>query len=122
MVKGLLADRFQLKVHKETRELPVYALMPVKTGIKLQMAKDNGRPRGSGGVAFMALGWIQGSNVAMHSLVSALSELVERPVVDKTNFTDAFDFRLTLLPIRRLFRIPTRPQTGVAQPVLQPSG
>jgi uncharacterized protein (TIGR03435 family) len=98
MVKALLAERFQLKVHNETRELPVYALIPAKTGVKLSVANDNGRPRGSGGIAYMVKGWIQGTNVAMPGLIRALSEMVDRPVVDKTNFSEAFDFRLTWTP------------------------
>jgi uncharacterized protein (TIGR03435 family) len=98
MVKTLLADRFQLKVHKETRELPVYALIPAKTGIKLQAAKDTENPRGRGGVASMLRGWIQGTKVPMASLVLALSQSLDRPVVDKTGFSDAFDFRLTWTP------------------------
>jgi bla regulator protein BlaR1 len=95
LVKGLLSDRFQLAVHRETRELPVFALLPAKGRTRLQPVTDNGKPRGSGRVAFLAEGWIQGTNVAMPALIQALSELVNRPVVDKTGFTDAFDFKLT---------------------------
>lgn len=98
MAKALLADRFALRVHNETRDLPVYALIPAKGGIKLQSAKDNGRPRGSGGVAFMMRGWIQGANVSFPQFILAVSESVDRPVIDKSGFTDAFDFRLTWTP------------------------
>jgi uncharacterized protein (TIGR03435 family) len=98
MVKVLLADRFQLKVHKETRELPVYALIPAKAGVKLVVAKDTGRPRGSGGIALMDRGWIQGTNVTMESLIRNLSQSMDRPVVDKTHFTEAFDFKLQWTP------------------------
>jgi uncharacterized protein (TIGR03435 family) len=98
MLKALLADRFQLKVHRETRELPVYALIPAKGGIKLRAAKDNGRPRGTGGISAMVRGWIQGNNVAIPLLLRVLSESVDRPVVDKSGFADAFDFRLTWTP------------------------
>lgn len=98
MVKTLLADRFQLKVHTETRDLPVYALIPAKGGIKLQPAKDNGSSRGRGGVAPMLRGWLQGTAVPMASLVLALSQSMDRPVVDKTGFSDPFDFRLTWTP------------------------
>ena len=47
MAQTLLAERFQLKVQHQTRELPVYALVAGKNGAKLQVAKDNGRPRGA---------------------------------------------------------------------------
>ena len=100
MAKALLAERFQLKVHKETRDLPVYALIPAKGGVKLAVAKEDGRPRGSGAILSMARGWIQGTNVAMPGLLQIFSQLkvVDRPVVDKTNFTEAFDFRLSWTP------------------------
>lgn len=98
MVKALLADRFQLKVHREKRELPVYALIPAKTGLKLQPAKETGKPRGSGGIALMAKGWVQGENVALPSLIQVLSRYVDRPVVDESGFAGAFDFRLTFTP------------------------
>ncbi|HEY1760473.1 MAG TPA: TIGR03435 family protein [Bryobacteraceae bacterium] len=98
MVKALLAERFQLKVHKETRDLPVYALIPAKSGIRIVASKDDGKPRGRGGIANMDRGWIQGTNVTMPALVQVLSRSMDRPVVDKTNFTEAFQFRLTWTP------------------------
>jgi len=98
MVKNLLAERFQLAVHSETREMPVYALITAKGGVRLQPPTSTGRPPGSGRIGFVVEGWIQGANVAMPALVQALSELVDRPIVDKTGFTDAFDFKLTFTP------------------------
>jgi len=98
MVKTLLAERFQLKVHQETRELPAYAFIPVKAGGKLAVAKDNGRPRGSGGIEVIDSGWIQGTNTTLASLMQALSPYLDRPLVDKSDFTQAFDFRLQWTP------------------------
>ena len=40
MLQSLLEDRFQLKIHRETRELPVYALVPARGGLKLPPPKE----------------------------------------------------------------------------------
>ena len=40
MIRALLEDRFQLKLHFETKELPVYELIAAKSGIKLQASKE----------------------------------------------------------------------------------
>ena len=44
-LRGLLADRFQLVVHKETKEQPIYALVLAKTGPKLQEAGTRAQAR-----------------------------------------------------------------------------
>jgi len=38
MLQDLLADRFKLKLHRETKEMPVYSLVVAKGGPKLQKA------------------------------------------------------------------------------------
>jgi len=43
MLQALLEDRFKLKTHRETRELPVYDLTVSRSGLKLQPPKE-GRP------------------------------------------------------------------------------
>jgi uncharacterized protein (TIGR03435 family) len=42
MLQSLLEDRFQLKIHRETRELPVYALVAARSGLKLPAPKEGG--------------------------------------------------------------------------------
>jgi uncharacterized protein (TIGR03435 family) len=98
MAQNLLEDRFQLKFHRETRELPVYLLTPGKGGVKLQATPDNGRPRGSGGLGFQDRGWLQGQNVSMESFVKALSQFTDHPVVDRTSYSEAFTFKLQWMP------------------------
>ena len=44
MRQSLLADRFHLKVHFEVREMPVYALMPTKGGLKIKPVADPAPP------------------------------------------------------------------------------
>src|SRR5208337_3976872 len=48
MLQTLLAQRFQLTLHRETKDLPVYALVPAKGGHKLRAAASNA----SGGAHF----------------------------------------------------------------------
>ena len=97
MVQTLLADRFQLKVHRETREIPVYVLTVRKGGHKMKP-----RTEGDGGPPTSL--FVRGANVpARNAPVSmfagALQRLVlDRPVIDKTGITGNFDFDLAWRP------------------------
>jgi uncharacterized protein (TIGR03435 family) len=44
MVEAFLEDRFKLKVHRETRQLPVYNLVVAKNGMKIKLADDQTPP------------------------------------------------------------------------------
>jgi uncharacterized protein (TIGR03435 family) len=44
MIQGMLKDRFELKAHKETRDLPVYELTVVKGGLKMKLSADQTPP------------------------------------------------------------------------------
>jgi bla regulator protein BlaR1 len=99
MEQSLLADRFRLKVHFETREMPVYALVVAKSGAKLNPAKNEEPSRISTlgneqGIAMTATG------VTLEQFV--LSPLLTgpsgRPVVDQTGLKGAFDFTLKWTP------------------------
>jgi uncharacterized protein (TIGR03435 family) len=91
MVKTLLADRFQLKVHKETRDLPVYALTQDPGGVKGARPPDGK----GGGIESVAPGWLRGMGTRAAFLAESLSRAVDRPVIDRTNLTDVLDFDLT---------------------------
>jgi uncharacterized protein (TIGR03435 family) len=95
MLQGLLADRFNLKLHRETKELSMYALVVGKNGPKLQQAAGDGAAGTSqvdGGLVFR--------NFSMSDLADRLSRMrgfgVDRPVLDKTSLKGAFDFTLKL--------------------------
>jgi uncharacterized protein (TIGR03435 family) len=91
MVKTLLADRFQLRLHKETRPVPVYALVVADGGVRVARAPDGK----GGGIELVAPGWIRGTGTAPGFLADSLSRYVNRPVVDRTNLKDVLDFDLT---------------------------
>lgn len=111
MLQKLLADRFALKAHRETRELSVYTLVIAKNGSKLTEAKagdtyPNGF-RGSDGHPFLggvtmsgtAEGiTMTGQATSVSYLAQQLSQQVKRIVVDRTGLTGNFDFKFQFMP------------------------
>lgn len=96
MLQSLLANRFQLKIHRETRELPVYALVVGNTGPRL---KENAA--GSGIVKFNRKGRdveLTFTGTPVDSLAAQLPRMpgVDRPVLNETGLSGKYDFQLTL--------------------------
>jgi uncharacterized protein (TIGR03435 family) len=116
MTRTLLEDRFKLMVHRETKEMPVYALLPGKNGPKLPEAREGGcatlgpnspPPPGRGpgqlpptpcGGFFMGPNRMEGGKISMKQFVDGLSNILGRPVIDKTAFTGTFDVHLEFSP------------------------
>jgi len=96
-LQALLADRFQLQIHRETKELPIYALVVAKNGPRLQENKESGMG-GNLSTSIGRTGTITGRGSSIKDLAKALSRILSRPVDDKTGLTAAFDFKLTWLP------------------------
>jgi len=101
MVQSLLADRFDLKVSRETRELPVYALVLAKGGPKLTAASGPGAKgfRGS----MMRTGKITFTDAGVSLLADVLSrepELGGRVVLDETGLMGKYNFALQWTPER----------------------
>jgi uncharacterized protein (TIGR03435 family) len=88
MVQVLLADRFHLKLHQETRPLPAYDLILAKGGSKLQPSKSNGKSYGVGRTHF------NGEGLTITMIAEELSLIAGRVVVDKTNLADRYDLKL----------------------------
>ncbi len=95
-LQALLADRFQLKTHRVTKELPVYALTTSKQGPKLQRSKD---PSGRSGYGMgMGPGTLNGKELTMQALAANLSNVLSMVVIDKTGLTGRYDLALTWTP------------------------
>jgi uncharacterized protein (TIGR03435 family) len=92
MMQGLLADRFRLKMHRETREMDVYALVTGKSGAKL-VESPLGSPAEGRGVNIVS-GTMIARDATMPELVDVLTTNLDRPVIDKTNLTAHYDFDL----------------------------
>jgi uncharacterized protein (TIGR03435 family) len=100
MLQALLAERFKLGVHRETRELPVYSLVIAKGGFKLQpVPPDKVYPNGTRGSAStstfaMGGGKITGHAIPIAALTQSLTQILGRTVLDKTGLAGVYDVPL----------------------------
>jgi len=92
MLQALMTDRFQLKIHKETKEMPVYALVVDKKGSKLAVhtAGDSQIRNGNGSLSIKKGG--------MPSLAAWLSRDLGRVVIDQTGLKGEYDYTLEWTP------------------------
>ena len=95
MMRSLLTDRFQLRLRRETREMPVYAITIGRTMPKLTASKhdEEGMSRLPGGG--LRLEFRRTSIAKLAEFLSTLAA-VDRPVEDRTGLDDLYDFRLDL--------------------------
>ena len=128
MWQTLLADRFKLKFHRETKDLPHYVLTAAKTGLKLPAPKEvvcvsfpfGTKPRqvpgkvDCGHIVGPSLGsrqstamlHMEGSKVRMADFTRQLALVLDRPVLDKTGFTGEFDLNLNFTSDSLLMGMP----------------
>jgi uncharacterized protein (TIGR03435 family) len=96
MLQDLLADRFQLRFHRESKELPMYALTVDKDGPKLKPheAQSGGDPWiDQTQDHFPQMTW-HATFAPMDFFAWRLSLILDRPVVDQTNLKGGYDFDL----------------------------
>jgi len=91
MLQALLADRFKLAVHRETKELPIYALVVAKSKPKFREVQDDGSAaeagRGDGHQ-------IKAHHISMKLLAATLQGYIGDTVVDATGLSGLFDLNL----------------------------
>jgi uncharacterized protein (TIGR03435 family) len=143
MLRNLLAERFKLVTHQESRELPIYALVLARSdgrlGSQLNASKVDcvarvaaGRGRGMPppgppppgqrlecglriGPGTMAMG-----GFPLQEFARTLSQFVQRVVVDKTGLTGPYDLDLTWTPDQRPQGVP--PPGAPPLPPIDPDG
>jgi len=122
MLRSLLDDRFKLKVHRETRDLQRYTLMPAKAGTLAggpglteapngdcaasaspQAALSNGTPCG---VVNQGLGRINGNRGRISQLCDRLTTLLGVTVVDESGLKGIYDIAVTWTPDPNLEHLP----------------
>jgi uncharacterized protein (TIGR03435 family) len=115
MLQNLLAERFKLEAHRETREIPVFALVAGKGGPKLAAAKNPEDGGGSFGPWKGNARWAA-TNQTTRNIADFLSPLMERPVVDMTGLTGQYDFTLDWTPEYPMVRAAPRALGAEAEP------
>ncbi len=115
MVQSLLEEQFQLKIHRETRDLPVYDLVVAKSGLKMRPSPDQSLPPfGQGFISFDPAGpdspplprgamrlaadssvtTLSANAVNISKIVNLLQGQADRIVLDKTGLDGLFDIQL----------------------------
>lgn len=94
MLQTLLKERFQLKVHTETKVMPVYALVAAKSGAKLHESQSEAGLR----MSMSPKGRTMTGTATTSRLADVLSGSLDRPVIDLTGITTNFDIDLSWTP------------------------
>lgn len=111
MLQSMLADRFKLKVHRETKQARCYALVIGKNGYKMKEAKsiDPAFPKGK---LFARPGVVTAQGTSLSELVFVLTGPLHCPVQDKTGLVGKYDFTLRYLPEQGSNPMFMRPEGG----------
>jgi uncharacterized protein (TIGR03435 family) len=94
MLQTLLADRFQLRLHRETRQIAVYDLVIAKNGPKL---KESAGPKpAEDPVRVGAIMRWSFTDRTIPGLIDLIKATVDRPIIDKTGLTGTYDFSIEI--------------------------
>jgi uncharacterized protein (TIGR03435 family) len=119
MLQQLLIERFKMAIHKEKKEMPVYALVVGKGGPKLQKSEDapapppagpdgpgeaagrggrgpGGFPGGGRGMIRLMPGKMDAKQINLGSFADMLSNMLDRPVIDETKLEGTYDISMDI--------------------------
>ena len=94
MLQTLLAERFQLKFHRETKELPAYDLVVGNNRAKLKPSAPDVESKTASPTRFR----MDFTNFSMSELVLRIGPQFDRPLFDKTGLQGGYDFALEYMP------------------------
>jgi uncharacterized protein (TIGR03435 family) len=93
MLQNLLADRFKLKLHRETKAVDSFVLTVGKSGAKLEESTKEGPGKLQG-----AKNLLRVEGATMEEFVGVLTQPLQSPVVNQTGLTKRYDFVLDMTP------------------------
>jgi uncharacterized protein (TIGR03435 family) len=123
MLRALLAERFQLKIHTDRREIPALALLKAKAGGEFASnltlvdgASCDSQPSSAspcGRITGSKTG-LKGERVSMAEFAQALSGMLRRTVVDRTALAGRFNLRVDFEPSAAPTEPTSQPDDGIA--------
>jgi uncharacterized protein (TIGR03435 family) len=120
MLQGLLADRFQLVIHRETKTAPIYTLVTNKNGLKFRMSEDARCPENAGplcgGFKASPGGEIIGERVTMEQFAQVLTLMMGQRVINKTGLDGVAAVQLRWTPDEATLRGPGDPDAAPPDP------
>lgn len=119
MMQTLLADRFKLAFHRETKDLPIYELVTAKNGSKLRPSAEDAR-KNQQQFARMGRGSMDLQQMTMANFADHLSRVVGRNVFDRTGITGTYDIKLEWTPDESESQLFKGPPDGAGPPPPSP--
>jgi uncharacterized protein (TIGR03435 family) len=113
MLQSMMADRFKLALHHDTKEMEIYALVVAKSGLKIHEAPipppdstppgppeppKPGGPPPKGGIWMTGRGQVNVTGASLAMFANVLSMQLGRIVVDKTDLKGNYEFTLKWTP------------------------
>jgi len=126
MLRQLLADRFQVRFHRETKEMGIYSVTVAKGGPKLKPSTldPDANPAGPPPLIFVVslpVLKLAARYASMDDFATLLQRALEQPVADQTGLTGRYDFDLEFTPDETLYGGAFRGAEDESKPGLLPA-
>src|SRR5579872_6058925 len=117
MLAALLLERFQMKVHRETRELPAYVLLPGKGPAKVTESAADSQPKligGKNGLTFQ--------HFPISRFTFMLTRRMDHPVLDQTGLKGIYDYTVDISGLSEFSGPPNPEATSIFGAIQQDLG
>jgi uncharacterized protein (TIGR03435 family) len=98
LLQALLTDRFKLKIHRDSKEMPVYNLQVAKSGIKMKETAPGAESKSDFSQKPGPITVLRYTNMRIADFVPLIGRNFDRPLLDKTGLKGGYDFTLEYSP------------------------
>jgi uncharacterized protein (TIGR03435 family) len=110
MLQALLLERFQMKVHRETREMPAYVLLPGKGPAKVKESAPDSQP----GLVPSKEGAVLFRHFGISRLTFLLTRRMDHPVLDQTGLKGIYDYTVDISGLSEFSGQPNPDASGMS--------